>query len=312
MTSRSLRWLLLALWLALGAFSASAQTVDVVDDRGVRVRMARPPQRIVTLLPSLTETVCALGACSRLVGTDRYSNFPASVQALPKTNGLDDANVEMIVALRPDVVLLALSSRVTERLEGLGLKVLALEPKTQADVQRVIGKVSQVLSGDAGAPAAAALWAQIDAGVNAAAASVPAAARGLSVYYEVDSAPYAAGASSFIGETLARLGGKNIVPPSLGPFPKLNPEFIVRADPQVIMVAQRNLVNLQGRPGWPRIRALRDGHVCVFQPADSDVLSRPGPRMVDAARLMARCLASAVTPAAAPATPAVAAGTTQR
>ncbi|MEY2891928.1 MAG: hypothetical protein RJA98_1836 [Pseudomonadota bacterium] len=298
MKNLPIRWPLLVLWLALGALSASAQTVEVVDDRGVRVRMARPPQRIVTLLPSLTETVCALGACSRVVGTDRYSNFPASVKALPKTNGLDDANVEMIVALQPDVVLLAISSRVIERLEGLGLKVIALEPKTQADVQRVIGKVSQVLMGDHGLPTGAALWAQIDAGVNAAAASVPAAARGLSVYYEIDSAPYAAGASSFIGETLARLGGNNIVPAALGPFPKLNPEYIVRADPQVIMVAQRNLVNLQSRPGWARMRALRDGRVCVFQPEDNDVLSRPGPRMAEAARLMARCLGSAVAPAA--------------
>jgi len=84
---------------------AAPQAVSFVDDRGVAVSLSAPAHRIVSLLPSLTETVCAMGACARLVGTDRYSNYPAPVQALPKTGGLDDANIEMIVALKPDVVL---------------------------------------------------------------------------------------------------------------------------------------------------------------------------------------------------------------
>ncbi|MGS0759207.1 ABC transporter substrate-binding protein, partial [Roseateles sp. GG27B] len=73
-----------------------------------------------------TETVCALGACERLVGVDRYSNFPASVDKLPKLGGLDDTQVETIVALRPDVVILAPSSRAQDRLASLGLRVVVL------------------------------------------------------------------------------------------------------------------------------------------------------------------------------------------
>ena len=73
--------------------------------------VAAPPQRIVSLVPGLTESVCALGACARLVGTDRYSNWPASVAALPKLGGLDDAQVERIAALKPDLVLIAPSAR---------------------------------------------------------------------------------------------------------------------------------------------------------------------------------------------------------
>ena len=277
------------------AGAVGATPVKVVDDRGVAVNLAAPPTRVVTLLPSLTETVCELGACGRLVGTDRYSNHPAPVRALPKTGGLDDANVEMIVALKPDVVLLAVSSRVIDRLEGLGLKVVALEPKTYEDVRRVAGKVSQVLGQG---PAGDRLWTRLEAQVEEAARSVPAAARGLSVYYEIDSAPYAAGASSFIGHTLSRLGAVNIVPASLGPFPKLNPEYVVRADPQVIMVSAKGAPGLATRPGWPRIRAVRDQRVCAFTPEQGDVLSRPGPRMGEAARIMARCLREAVTPRA--------------
>jgi len=100
--------------------------------------------------------------------------------------------------------------------------------------------------------------------------------------------------SSFIGLTLARLGAQNIVPAALGPFPKLNPEFIVRANPDLIMIGQRSLEGLAQRPGWPRLRAMRERRVCVFSSEESDILVRAGPRMAEAARLMARCLAHPV------------------
>jgi iron complex transport system substrate-binding protein len=80
------------------------------------------------------------------------------------------------------------------------------------------------------------------------------------------------------------------VPGELGPFPKLNPEFVVRADPQVIMISDRNSQALKDRPGWDRIRAVRTGRVCMFAPEQGDVLVRPGPRMAEAAQLMVDCL----------------------
>ncbi len=276
------RWLLIVLW----SLALHAQALQVTDDRGVAVDLPQPPQRIVSLLPSLTEMVCELGACDRLVGVDNYSNWPAAVHRLPRVGGLEDANIEIIVSLRPDVVLLSVSSRALARLEGLGVKVVALEPKTLADVQRVMGKVGQVLQ----VPGAPALWERIDNGVNLAAQSLPAALRGTTVYFEVNSGPYAASESSFIGEMLARVGAANVVPGKLGPFPKLNPEFVVRADPQVIMISDRNAQALKDRPGWSRIRAIRDGRVCMFTPAQGDVLVRPGPRMAEAAQLMVQCL----------------------
>jgi iron complex transport system substrate-binding protein len=273
------------LW-ATTAATAFAQPVQVTDDRGVVVRLAAAPQRIVSLLPSLTETVCELGRCARLVGVDRYSNYPASVQRLPTVGGGLDPNVEAIVALRPDVVLMATSSRVGERLKTLGIAVVALEPKTHADVQRVLLTLGQLL----GVSDAQKVWRAIDAGVSAAAQSVPASARGVRVYFEVNNGPFAAGESSFIGETLTRLGAKNIVPTALGPFPKLNPEFIVRANPDLIMVGQRSADGMAQRPGWSGIRALREQRLCVFPVEEANVLVRPGPRMAEAARIMARCL----------------------
>ncbi len=279
------------LLLCLAAASAllaagAAQALQVTDDRGVTVTFAQSPQRIVSLLPSLTETVCELGQCQRLVGVDRYSNFPDSARALPQVGGGLDPNIEAIVALRPDLVLMATSSRAAERLQALGLKVVALEPKSHADVRRVLEKIGHVLD----VPDAQRVWRVIDAGVSAAAQSLPASVKQTRVYFEVNRAPYAAGETSFIGETLARLGVKNIVPARLGPFPKLNPEFVVRANPDLIMVGDRNYAGMEGRPGWSGIRAIKAQRVCVFSVAQSDVLVRPGPRMAEGARIMAQCL----------------------
>ncbi|KWT89400.1 MULTISPECIES: helical backbone metal receptor [unclassified Variovorax] len=275
---------LLAGLLALCTFAAHA--VVVTDERGVRVELPRPPQRIVALLPSLTESVCTLGACDRLVGVDRYSNWPQQVRALPQLGGGIDPNVEAIVALKPDVVLLAASSRVAQRLEALGLKVLVLEPRSHADVRRVLDTLDRVLGSDDAQRA----WQAIDASVSAAARSLPAGISRTRVYFEVNNAPYAASESSFIGETLARLGVKNVVPAALGPFPKLNPEYVVRADPDLIMVGARSAQGLEQRPGWAGMRAVREGRICRFTAEESDVLVRPSPRMGEAAGLMARCL----------------------
>ncbi|MCV2365721.1 helical backbone metal receptor [Paucibacter sp. DJ1R-11] len=289
--------LLLLPLLLLSLISASAQAapIKLSDDAGNTLQLSEPPRRIISLLPSLTETVCALGACDRLVGVDRYSNHPASVNALPKLGGLDDTQIETIVALKPDVVILSASSRVQDRLASLGIKLLVLETRSHEDVRRVLGKIGELL----GVAEPQKVWQQIDAAVHQAAASVPASVKGQTIYYEIDSAPYAAGESSFIGETLTRLGVKNIVGKELGPFPKLNPEFIVRADPQIIMVSQRSGASLPGRPGWAGIRALRNKQLCIFPKEETEVISRPGPRMGEAAGWMARCLRS-LAPAAKP------------
>jgi len=270
-----------ALCLAL-----SSHAIQVVDDRGVTVTLAAVPQRIVSVLPSLTETVCALGQCQRLVGVDRNSNWPDSVKLLPQVGGGLDLNVESIVALRPDVVLMAASSRLAERLEALGLKVVVCEPKTHKDVQRVIATLGRLLN----VPDAQKVWLAIDANMQAAARSLPQSVRGKRVYFEVNSGPYGAGESSFIGETLTRLGVINILPGTLGPFPKINPEFVVRANPDVIMVGARGFEGMTDRPGWSNIRAIREDGVCVFALDQSDVLVRPGPRMAEAAIIMAKCL----------------------
>jgi iron complex transport system substrate-binding protein len=279
----------LLLCLALASLAPLAQALQLTDDRNVTITFSQTPQRIVTLLPSLTESVCVLGQCQRLVGVDRYSDYPASVRRLPQLGGGIDPNIEGIVALKPDVVLLATSSRAGLRLESLGIKVVALEPKNHADVRRVLDKLGVLLDipPEQGAQR---LWRNIDSGVAAAAQSLSSQAKKTRVYFEVNRGPYAAGESSFIGETLTRLGVKNVVPAALGPFPLLNPEFVVRANPDVIMIGNRSMEAEVPYPGWSSIKAVREQRICVFSADESEVLVRPGPRMAEAARIMARCL----------------------
>lgn len=280
----------LGLWLAalLALGGAWAQPLVLRDDRGAEHRFEALPQRIVTLLPSLTESAWVLGVGARLVGVDRYSNWPAEIAALPRLGGLDDAQIEAIVRLKPDVVLASTSARSLDRLETLGLKVVRLRSDSHADVRRTLGLVARLL----GTPQAAErVWAQVEAEIAAATARVPAALRGRRVYFEIGGGPYAAGATSFIGETLARLGLANIVPPALGPFPKLNPEFVVRARPEVIMGVGREQAALLARPGWQMLPAAQQRRLCGFDEAPYELLIRPGPRLGEAAGVLADCLA---------------------
>lgn len=274
---------------AAAAALAPQRTTVVRDDSGREVRFAHPAQRVVTLLPSLTEIVCALGACTRLVAVDRYSDWPAEVRSLPKAGGLDDAQVEEIVRLRPDVVLLSLSQRITGRLQELGVQSVALDTQTFAHIGPTVAVIGQVL----GLPErAAALNAEIDRSVRAVSESARTRRHGAgpSVYVEVDRAPYAAGADSFIGEMLARLGARNIVTPDLGPFPRLNPEYVVRHDPDVIVVTEEEVPDFAERPGWSQIRAVKQQRVCSFPPAVRYMIERPGPRVADGMQALEACL----------------------
>ena len=281
--------LTLSLSGALATVSAMA-AVQITDARGVQVSLPQAPQRIVSLLPSLTESLCALDACKRLVGVDRYSNWPAHVKTVPVVGGGLDPNVEAIVALRPDLVLVSTASRAVGRLEALGLKVVALEPRTQAEAHVVLQKIGTLLQlpPEQGADK---VWAAIEADMQRAADSVPPAMRGKRVYFEASRGPYAAGEKSFIGETLTLLHLRNVIDAKLGPFPRINPEYVVKADPDVLMAGERSWkTGVPEYPGWAQMRAVKTGAICQFTPDQSDVLVRPGSRMAEAAHILARCL----------------------
>ena len=282
------RYLLVGVTLFLLGFSLAifAAPVSVADDRGVVVVFDKPPQRIVSLLPSLTESVCALGKCSALVGVDRFSNWPQSIRDLPKLGGMGDINIERIVQLKPDVVLLEKASPVIARLNGLGIKTFALDVKSMGDEERALQKLDLVL----GTSKSGRVWNQIQKEIMRANKQLSTNGGNIRVYFEVNPAPFAAGSTSFIGEILTQLDLVNIIPKSLGPFPKINPEFVVQAKPDIILLTESTAADIQKRPGWNSIPAVSKNRICVFTGNQNDVLVRPGPRMGEAALIISDCI----------------------
>jgi iron complex transport system substrate-binding protein len=267
------------------SLAVSATPVSAVDDRGVVAVFDKPPQRVISLLPSLTESVCALGKCSVLVGVDRFSNWPKSGDALPRLGGIADANIEGIVRLKPDLVLVEKSSPLIARLQSLGIVVVAFNVQSMADVQRTLRQLDVVL----GSTESGAVWDRIQLEIVRANRALSPSQKSARVYFEVNSAPFAAGKTSFIGELLDRLGMQNIATEKMGAFPKINPEFVVQSKPDLIMSTEASPKQLAQRPGWKSIPAIQANRVCFFSAAQADALVRPGPRMGEAAALIADC-----------------------
>jgi iron complex transport system substrate-binding protein len=275
-----------ALFLIVFSLVVFAESISVTDNIGVAVSFSKPPERVISLLPSLTESVCALGKCSTLVGVDRFSNWPKSIQDLPKLGGMGDVNLERIVQLRPDVVFLDKASPVIARLNELGIKTFAFDIKSMGDEQRALQKLDSIL----GTSESARVWNQIQQQITRANKQFLSRDKKISVYFEVNSAPFAAGRNSFIGDILTRLGLVNIIPESLGPFPKINPEFVIQSNPEIILLSTSTLVDIQNRPGWKSIPAVAKNRVCIFTADQNDVLVRPGPRMGEAALIISECI----------------------
>lgn len=278
--------LLLSIAVCFLFFSASTSAnIAIKDDRGSEIRLASPAQRVVSMLPSLTESVCSLGKCSVLVGVDRFSNWPKSVDALPRLGGIADANIEGIVRLKPDLVLVEKSSPLVARLQSLGISVMAFDVQSMADVQRTLRRLDAVLGTTESGP----VWERIQLDIARASRTLTPSQKAARVYFEVNPAPFAAGKISFIGELLDRLGMQNIATEKMGAYPKINPEFVVQSKPDLIMTTETSPKQLMQRPGWKSIPAIQANRICFFSAAQSDVLVRPGPRMGDASSLIADC-----------------------
>ena len=295
------RWLtgLLALvglaWMwaaqAAGVDAAGGPARSVVDDRGQALAPPARVVRLVSLSPTLTESVCVLGACDRLVGVDRFSNWPESVTKLPHLGSLGSFNVEAVAALRPDLVLMAGDGPLVKQLERLGVPVLVLSPQRHADVADTLARLALVL----GLPPARAqrVWDDIRRELHDLAESLPARDRGLRTWVEIDPAPWLAGPDSFLGETLTLLGLANVVPAGSAPFVPMSREWALQADPQLFVISdpqRQGLAALRARPGWSRLPALREGRVCLFDGPELDALVRPGPRLAEGARLLRDCV----------------------
>ncbi|WP_261665075.1 ABC transporter substrate-binding protein [Deinococcus sp. Marseille-Q6407] len=272
---------------ALGAAHATTYPLTVTDDLGRKVVLKKEPMRIVAMLPSHTETLIAIGAGGKLVGIDEYSNYPKNVTArIPKVGSGFQPDIEKIVALQPDLVLAdeSSSSRLTARLEAAGLTVYGGTAQTYNEVFQKIVVLGKLTNRETGAARTVTSMRRELGALERTVVNRPK----VSTYYEVDPAPYSVGPNSFIGTLITRAGGKTIVPASLGDFPKIDPELIVKSNPQVMIGLSLN--DARRRPGWQNLQAVRGGR--VYQPSaeERDALSRPGPRLPQAMRTLIRMI----------------------
>ena len=273
--------------LLSGSALATTYPLTVTDDLGRTVTLQHAPKRIVAMLPSHTETLFAIGSGAQLVGIDTYSTFPkVDTENLPKVGSAYQPSIEAIVALKPDLVLAdeSSSSRLTERLVAAGLTVYSGTAQTYTEVFQKISTLGLLTNHEAGATR---LITEMRTDLNTLGASVQGLPK-VSVYYEVDPAPYTAGPNSFIGVLMSKAGGQNVIPAALGDFPKVSPELIVQQNPLVMIGLTAD--EARKRPGWAGLSAVKSGR--VFRPSteERDALSRPGPRLPVALRALIRFL----------------------
>ncbi len=271
---------------ATAASTTASQTgVTVTDSAGRSVTFASPPTRIISLAPSTTEIVCAVGACAQLVGVDQFSDFPAEVKELPRISDGFNPNYEQIVAAKPDLVLAAgvTAPDVIKKLEELQLPVLVVgaEKTSFETIMSEIRMVGTVLGASAKADAVAG---ELEKQIEDVRTRVATATTKPRVFWELDATdpakPFTAGPGSFVHEILTVAGGENIAAGASAPYPQLNAEEIIRADPQIIIMSDAAYgvapESVGQRPGWDVITAVKENHVF---PIDDNLVSRPGPRV---------------------------------
>ncbi len=286
--SRRLAFFVTALiWLS-GIAAATTYPLTVTDDLGREVTFTAAPARVVSMLPSHTESVCAIQACDTLVGVDRHSDYPASVSGLATLGDAFAPDLEAIVALEPDLVLVDEYSGMQGPLSELGIAVYAGSPQTIAETYAYLQVLGQVLDRET---EAAVLVGRLQ-GEIAGLASVLARETRPTVFVELDPTPYSVGPGSYLGELVAAAGGDNIVTATMGDFPQVDPEYVVLQDPQVIVLTDApfgvTAADVAARAGWSGVSAVVAGRVFELDQDAANVVSRPGPRLFDAAMVLAR------------------------
>lgn len=274
--------------------SSYPQTYD--DVLGRTVTIAERPEHIVSLAPSITEMLYAIGAGPQVIGRTDYDNYPPEVEAVPSVGGFDASaiSVESIVALEPDLVIggSIYQADLAQALEGASLTVIVLEPDSIADILKTIQMLGAITGHVNKAEAVAAeMQTRIDA-VTEKVASVPQDRRPL-VFYEVWNEPLmTASGHTFIGELITLAGGINIFGDLDEDYPTISAEQIIEQNPDIILGPSNHSDQLTAeviaaRPGWERLTAVQNKAVYII---DGDIISRAGPRVVDALEAIATAL----------------------
>jgi cobalamin transport system substrate-binding protein len=269
--------------------AAASFPTSVTDFQNRSVAIATRPERIVSIGPSNTEFLFALGAGDRVVGDDDFSDQPAAAKAKPHVGGVK-VNLEQVAALRPDlIVTVKFSDGTLEALTKTTASVLVVDPQGLGDVARTATLLGKAVGAD-GAKLASDVQARVDAVKAKTATAVKP-----KVFHEIDASDpaklYSVGPGSFIDDLITVAGGTNVLAAAKTAYPTVSGEEVIRANPEVIVLADAaygtTVDSVAARPGWAAIDAVKNKKVF---PVPGDLFSRPGPRVGEAAEAYAKLL----------------------
>jgi len=290
---------LLTLTLVLAACAPAAEPASTgmtfTDGLGRTVNLPSPAQKVVSMAPSNTEILFAIGAGPQVVGRDEFSDYPAEARSLPSIGGsMGQYSYEQVAALKPDLVLASgiNTPEQVKALEDLGITVFYLgNPSTLEEMYANLELIAQLTGRE---EQAAALVESLKARVIAVDDKLAGAADKPVVFYEIDASdpnkPYTTGPGTFIDLLIARAGGVNL-PGLTDAYPQVSLEQIVLADPAVILLGDALYGTtpeiVAARAGWSEITAVKENRVLPF---DDNLVSRPGPRLVDGLEALAQAI----------------------
>jgi iron complex transport system substrate-binding protein len=271
------------------AAEPTAFPLTITDDAGRQVTIERLPTRIVSIAPSNTEVLFALGLDERIVGVDSFSTYPPEAGEKPQVGSYLEPDLERVAAAEPDLILAteAHAGTVLPELDALGLPTVVIEPKDLDEVFSGMLLVGTITDESTRAQqVVCALQARVDAVVD----TVADAPRPR-VFFELSPDLYTAGPGSYIDDLITRAGGVNVAAGAAEMWPQLSAEAVVSADPEVILLADHEAgitaEQVAARPGWQEMSAVRQGRIVTLT---SDLVARPGPRVVDGLEAIAAAL----------------------
>lgn len=268
--------------------------ISAVDGLGRTVTLTVPAAKVISLAPSNTEILYAVGAGDQVVGRDELSDFPEEAKAVESVGGsMGDFSTEAIVALQPDLVLASElnAPELVKSIEDLGVTVYSLpNPKSFEDLYKNIETVATLTGHDA-----TDLIDSLKARVAAVDEKIAPLSSRIPVFYELDGTdplkPWTSGPGTFVDLLITRAGGSNVGSSLQGEWAQISSEELVAADPQVILLGDAlygvTVESVAARTGWDSITAVKNSAIYPFNP---DTATRPGPRLVDALEEMAKLL----------------------
>jgi iron complex transport system substrate-binding protein len=279
---------LTVLLVPFGFTHARPAEITVVDDLGRTVRLPQPARRIVSLAPSLTETLFALDAGDAVVGVTTYCTFPDAARRTPKVGGMINPSLEAIVALKPDLIVLSMEGNVREdfdRLTALGAAVYVSNPRSLGDIRASIGELGALTGrGDTAAALAQRLAREEADIIRTASGPQVGTLLIVSVHPLI-----VAGRGTYLNGLLEAAGAVNLAARYPSTYPTLSREAVVSVDPDMLLVTSDAIADIsllfEEFPEWTSLRAAKRGSIHRI---DSDLVSRPGPRAVDALLMIAR------------------------